>query len=309
MAYLSNISYSLGERFDISELNEDPEMLKILKLRGLSEYSKVSSNLVELTLDVLKQIKGKISDSNKVGYFIYVFDKMNALEECQYNPNTVLNEFLDYLEIPNAVPFIVSILACASTSLALKIASNLVDVNLTEEVVIVYCNKIPESDKRVLSPPTSVLSDAGLAMSVTKENRYRGFEIISCNHFNNSALKDYKNDEEYGFFLEHQIKECKNIFNHSLDSSHLGSHVLKRVYFNNYMPHLVKMFYLELSVESDQQFLKNIPIFSHAYSADTFINLADDLQNLSYGDFVCLLPNSFTSWGGIILKYLGGILK
>ena len=301
MAFLSNIEYILGELRTIQDLKSHVEDVEVFEARGLKNYACYKNNLIELIQGVLKKVKPMLDKPEKIKYVIFVIDRIDALEKEGYGLETIFNNFLGYIGAPKAVPFLLSILACASTSLALKVACNLINYENADEILMVYANKISANNPRFPKPEISLLSDGALAFSVTKDNIYSGFKILACNHVNDATLND-KMKEGYGEFLESQIDLCKLAFDASLKKSKVKKENLKKVYFNNYMPHLVKMFYSELGINTEQQFLENIQRFAHVYSADTFINLKDNLNQISSNDRLCLLPNSITSWGSIILQ-------
>ena len=304
MTYISNLTYVLGDNKNILSLkeNHNSDLLELMSLRGLDCFSESTLSLKDLTTQVIDQFRTKVLNPKNIGYVIYVVDKLNSIDSSLPDQSEMLNQFLDQLGAYQAVPFFQTMLSCASLPMALKAANNLIKAGDTDEVAVIYTNKVMDGESRFPYPAISVLSDVALAFSITKENIYDGYEIQLCEQSNQSSLKDYKSDEEYASFLESQIAECSNLFTKSLKKIQSQKEDVKRVYFNNYMPHLVKMFADELSLDESQLSLNNITRFCHAYSADTFINFCDDAANLNTDETVILLPNSITSWGVIALK-------
>lgn len=304
--YIGSISYELGEQKKISELpffKNEKEMLQIFEARGLEFYTESPLMPYELAKVVVKNtLDGSGFSPELIDFIILVTDSF--WDESHFTRSS-LNHLMNELRLINAQPIGLFMAECTGSSVALQLATGLINAEKADNILIVCANKVkPGNDhERIIQPGISILSD-GSAACLVSSKKSGDYQILSIEQKHSSALEELNPEENFEQFVKSSISGFGAVARKLFEKTTSSSKNFNWLLTNNYLKHIVLMIASEIGFDKNQCYFDNISRFAHAHTVDTLINLADFTvsSRAMFGEKLLLLSNSPTSWGAVALE-------
>ena len=299
---ISGIRYELGELRDIDECREcrdDPGMLEVLKIRGLSQYSVAASSARELAQ---KALGASLQSSTMTPSSIDVLLCGTDLTTDSFFSQEAINKILSHCNLTRAYPIGLSLAACTNSMSVLEVGTALIRSGVARRVACVVLGMREPDKARVMDFGLSVFSDGAVAWIMSSDPG--DCEILSTGHASDPALGMLGLKEHAREYLLGTANGVRSAVDNALEPLRLSRDDVDRVITNNYARDVQRTFLQHAGLSMSISWLTNLPRFAHVFSADTLINLSDCMaaEQLPRGAKCLLLGTSPTSWGAVLLQ-------
>lgn len=241
------------------------------KIYGLDRLRfEPGGGLFELVLPAAREAVRALPEGRRIGYVIHAHT-MQTLAPPDVDPARVIRDELGLFE---AESFALSQQACVSSLGAVDLAGELLRAEAPDAYALVVTGERAYSPKVQLIPHSSIMAEAAAACLVTVDGA--GDQVRS--HVTRTLGK-------YAAGLEMSREEAQEFGR--LYGAVLGEVILEAVAraglgwgdIDLVIPHNVntvswKQTIKEMDADPERFFLDNIPVYSHLYSSDVFVNYA-----------------------------------
>jgi len=296
------IAYELGELRDIAEIDEvqqEPEMLEILRTGGLQCYSTTPLLPIDLAERCLRQTLDRCGASPS-GIEALVYASESPWSESLY---ARLNAMLTTLGLRGAYPIGVSLSGCTNFSLAIRVASTLIRAEGLERVLVVCADKAPVGARRTMRPGVCVFSDGALSCVVGRSGAGE-FDVLRIVHENAPEMGEFNLERDAATLVIQISSGVRKAVQAALGPLDKQPSDIPRVFLGNFARHISMMYAGLCGFRDDQCYLENIPRFAHTYVGDALINLHDSHRRtpMAPGELCVLFGIAVTSWGVMVLQ-------
>lgn len=296
--YLSSISFEVGARVAISDLNDHVvgEQLATLHREGIEHCrvsdeptSRMASRAAEKTLAAAGVT---IPDS-----VVYATESPSAR-----SPSAELWDFLVDLDQPTLQAELVSGHTCGNLPSAIRAARNLVLAEGQSNVLLATADR-PRGATRFLDNGYTVLSDAAASCLVGRRPPGSGFRLLGVSQ---SMRADLPRLTAQYQGMRIVVKGVKEAIHGLTDSAEPSAGGYDRLITGNYANSVKRLFATAAGMKAGQVYTPLASDLGHCLAADLLITLstAEQTGTLRPGERILLIGASPRSWSCAAVEYV-----
>ncbi|MGB7369911.1 type II toxin-antitoxin system RatA family toxin [Erythrobacter sp.] len=287
---------------DLPELEDKPDVTRILRERGLDRVSCFASKdaafaaLMRCCSDVLSQSGKKASDIEAV--FFTTGNSPWTLED-----DRELIRALGTIGLGNAALIGANLSSCANTGIAYRTALGVMCAEELDYALLITLDMV-ESGARRLSPPDVGMNADGVSACLLSTEQGQ-FEILESSSFVDSelAIREIasKMPSEY---VERHIRGIGKTVSRALDARGLRLKDIHLVLAPNLNSTLIQIIAAAMGVKRSKIMAPNIGTTGHVQTTDALLNLQSvrPVQGPEEGEFWIMLSCSDHAWACTLLK-------
>jgi 3-oxoacyl-[acyl-carrier-protein] synthase-3 len=300
--YLKGISYELGEPRGIQQLSEvqqDPELLERLLSVGIASYSSNRQTPAEMAAACAARTLWKTkTDPKTVDLLIFA---TSSFWEPQFYGRDI-HWLITKLGLDNAYPLGVTLSECANLLVALSVAADSLRQGRSRRVLVVTADKVRDGETRIVPPEVSVASDAAASVLVTLDAG--PYELLATDRYMIPLAFERAAHENFTQYLKTSARGIYVIAERTLAAVGKRAEDFSRLITNNYNLSVSKLFATQSGFDLDRVYTANIARYGHGFGADNLVNLADCAgENPPLpDDLFCLLASGPNMWATAVLR-------